>query len=62
LLKKLNDRFADILTSPGTIDLSGPLPEEDDESELSSLPRLVIDFSRKDFGRLRNLIDVINES
>jgi len=62
LIKKLKDRFTDLLTSPGTIELSGPLPAEDDEPELALLPRLVLDFNRRDFGRLRNLIDVINES
>ncbi len=61
LIKKLKDRFADLLTPPGAIELSGPLPAEDDEPELAHLPRLVMDFNRRDFGRLRSLIDVINE-
>lgn len=61
LIKKLKDRFTDLLTSPGAIELSGPLPAEDDEPELSHLPRIVMDFNRRDFGRLRSFIDVINE-
>jgi uncharacterized protein (TIGR00730 family) len=61
LIKKLKDRFTDILTSPGTIELVGALPAEEDEPELAHLPRLVLDFNRRDFGRLRSLIDVINE-
>ncbi len=61
LIKKLKDRFTDLLTSPGAIELSGPLPAEDDEPELAHLPRIVMDFNRRDFGRLRSLIDVINE-
>jgi len=57
---KLKDLFADILTPGGTMEPSGPFPAEQEEPELAHLPRLVIDFNRKDFGRLRNLIDAIN--
>ncbi|MEK6775447.1 MAG: TIGR00730 family Rossman fold protein [bacterium] len=57
---ELNERFPDILLPRGSLTLSGPLPAESDEPEIAHLPRLVVDFSRQDFGRLRNLIDVIN--
>jgi hypothetical protein len=53
--------FCDLLTAQGDLLLSDPLPEESDEPEIAHLPRLIIDFNRKDFGRLRELIDVINE-
>ena len=59
-IKKLMEHFADILTPEGTIVSSRPLPAEQEEPELAHLPRLVIDFNKKDFGRLRNLIDEIN--
>lgn len=59
-IEKLRERFADILAPGGTMALSGPLPLEKDEQELVHLPRLVIDHNRRDFGRLRNLIDMIN--
>lgn len=59
-VRELKARFFDILTPRGDISLSGPLPEETDEPEIAHLPRLVIDFNRKDFGRLRNLIDDLN--
>ncbi len=59
-VKKLNEKFPDMLTPDGKIYLSGPLPQEDDEPELSGLPRLVMDFNLIDFGRLRNLIREIN--
>jgi hypothetical protein len=36
------------------------LPQEEDEPELSGLPRLVMDFNLMDFGSLRNLIREIN--
>jgi hypothetical protein len=52
--------FADLLTAGGEIAASGPLPEERDEPEIKHLPRLVIDFNKKDFARLRELIDAIN--
>ncbi len=57
----LNARFRDILTPGGSIRASGALPAEEDEPEIWDLPRLVVDFDRRDFGRLRCLIDAINE-
>lgn len=59
-VKELKDRFSDILIPQGSIYLSGPLPAEADEPEIANLPRLVVDFNRKDFGRLRKLVDAIN--
>src|SRR5512135_997310 len=53
--------FADILAPGGRIFLSGPLPEEADEPEIAHLPRLVLDFNERDFGRLRSLINVVND-
>jgi len=60
-IQKLKERFHDILLPQGDITASGPLPEEKDDGELIHLPRLLIDFNRHDFGRLRSLINVINE-
>jgi hypothetical protein len=59
-VEALKDQFQDILTPQGSISLSGPLPEEEDEPEIAHLPRLIVDFNRKDFGMLRRLIDAIN--
>ncbi|HET6514277.1 MAG TPA: TIGR00730 family Rossman fold protein [Thermodesulfovibrionales bacterium] len=56
----LRERFSDILAPEGEMHLSGPLPAEGDEPEIEALPRLVMDFDRKNFGRLRSLIDAIN--
>jgi hypothetical protein len=36
--------------------------EEADEFKLVELPRLAFHFNRRNFGRLRELIDVINAS
>ena len=59
-IKSLKENFSDMLMPQGDIRLTGPLPEEDDEPELSGLSRLVLDFDRKSFGRLRSFIDEIN--
>jgi hypothetical protein len=60
-VEEVKNQFGDILTPKGNLLLSGPLPEESDEPEIAHLPRLILDFNRKDFGRLRELIDEINE-
>ena len=60
-IRKLKERFHDILLPGGEIVPSGALPAELDDAEVVHLPRLIIDFNRKDFGRLRSLIDAINE-
>jgi hypothetical protein len=59
LLDKLNKEFADIVTKAG-IALCDPLPEEDDEPELAHLPRLSFHFDKLQWGRLRQMIDVLN--
>jgi uncharacterized protein (TIGR00730 family) len=59
LLDEIDDRFRGILLE-GRFTVSDPLPEEGDETALAGLPRLVFSFNRRDFGRLRQLIDYIN--
>ena len=59
-VEQLNAGFADILLPKGEISLSKALPAESDEPDLAHLPRLLVDFDRKDFARLRHLIDAIN--
>jgi uncharacterized protein (TIGR00730 family) len=56
---RLNDLFSDIIVEGGIV-ASGPHPEESNEAHLSVLPRLTFHFNRKNFGRLRQLIDAIN--
>jgi hypothetical protein len=60
LLEQLNTYFADILAN-STFMVTGPLPEERDEPDLAEIPRLVFHFNRRDFGRLRQLIDCLNQ-
>lgn len=59
-VQEINELFHEILAPEGSIYLSGPLPAEEDEPEFADLPRLIIDFNRRDFGKLRTLIDFIN--
>lgn len=58
-LKGLNREFADLLAC-GTIEATGPLPEEANQPEIAHLPRLVFTPHRNNLGRLRALIDAIN--
>ena len=59
LLATINRDFADLVTR-GEFELGRALPEERDERELVELPRLIFRFNRRNLGRLRQLIDVIN--
>ena len=59
LVKKLHKDYTDILKSGGFTQC-GPLPEEEDEPQLDTLPRLVFRHRHKNFGRLRELINTIN--
>ena len=60
-LQQINEQFGDILVE-GRFEQSGPLPEENDEQELSDLSRLAFHFNRRDLGRLRQLIDHLNRN
>lgn len=53
--------FADIVIRPGPFTQSGALPPEFNEPELLALPRLSFPFNRRSYGRLRQLIDRLNE-
>jgi len=59
-MKKISTDFAEILKS-GSFEQCEPLAEESDEPQLDQLPRLVFRHRRRNFGRLRQLIDAIND-
>jgi uncharacterized protein (TIGR00730 family) len=59
LLQRIHREFADIVVEGG-FTVTDPLPEERDEPTLADLPRLVFQFNRREFGRLRQLIDCLN--
>ena len=58
-LDNLNHSFADILSS-GRIATAPIFPEEEKDPEHRKLSRIQLDFNRRSFGRLRQLIDSIN--
>lgn len=60
MLSRLSVEFADIITK-FEISLSGPLDEEKDEPELAHLARLSFYFDRNHWGRLRQMIDLLNQ-
>ena len=59
-VSKLNEDFANILAS-GTLTQCGALRQERNEPEIAELPRLCLHFNQRNFGRLRALINAINE-
>lgn len=59
-LKLINQKFKDILKS-GEIRLSPPLKEEIHKGEYLNLPRLVMNFNMHDYGRLCEMIHIINK-
>jgi len=60
-IERLNLDFVDILAGE-TISQTSALPQELNEPEIAHLPRLVLTPQRKNFGRLRKLIDAINNA
>lgn len=57
----IEGEFQDLLAPGGCFRQGGALPEEHDDPELLNLPRLVLDFNRTSFARLKALIDTINQ-
>ncbi|MGL4464386.1 MAG: LOG family protein [Planctomycetia bacterium] len=62
LIAALRSEFADILTDPTKLTLGPAHPDEANEPELAHLPRLYVPFTRNAFGRLRLLIDRLNDA
>ena len=59
LLTQLNDEFTDLLEI-GRIERATAHRLESDDTEAINLPRLTLNFDRKKVGRLRQMVDVIN--
>jgi len=59
LVAALGEEFADICQE-GTLAAVNPFPVERDDPSAMHLPRLAFRFNRRNFGRLRMLIDRIN--
>lgn len=58
-LAALSEDFADIIVS-GKVENCETAAEEKEESDAVEHPRIVFDFNRRQYGRLRQLIDVVN--
>ena len=55
----MNEDFADIVME-GKIKAIAPTPEEVEDNDRLELARIAFNFNRRDYGRLRQLIDVLN--
>jgi len=55
----MNEDYADIITGP-PIRRIEPTPEEMEDNDHVDLPRIAFGFNRRDYGRLRQLIDQLN--
>ena len=58
-LQALNEDYADIITGE-PMRVAPPTEEEKDDNDHLDLPRITFGFNRKDYGRLRQLVDVLN--
>src|SRR5262245_30530891 len=58
-IENLNEDFADIITGE-PIQLIEATVEEREDNQYVDLPRLAFEFNKRDYGRLRQLIDQLN--
>jgi hypothetical protein len=58
-LAALNEDFADIIVE-GKIAIVKPTADEMEDNDRLDLVRIGFNFNRKDYGRVRQLIDVLN--
>jgi uncharacterized protein (TIGR00730 family) len=58
-LEAMNEDFADIITGP-PMKVIDPTPEEKADGDMLELARVAFGFNRRDYGRLRQLIDTLN--
>jgi len=60
-VKSLNDQFADVLEL-GQLVQGVALPEEANEPDIAHYPRLILQPSRRNFGRMRLLLNAVNDA
>ena len=60
-VERINDEFGDLVVA-GKITQALALEEEANEDAILDLPRLIFTTHRKKYGRLRLMIDAINEA
>ena len=56
----MNDEFADIVVE-GSIDITEATPSEVEDADALDCERIGFVFDRRQFGRLRQLVDRLNE-
>ncbi|MGH8023461.1 MAG: cytochrome D ubiquinol oxidase subunit II, partial [Limisphaerales bacterium] len=59
-LAAMNDEFAGII-SDGKIEAVEAMPDEVEDNDNLEKPRLALKFNRRDYGRLRQFIDRLNQ-
>ncbi len=59
-LEQLNEEFADIVAT-GTIEVIEPTPVEVKDDDLLASARVALHFNRRSYGRLRQLVDALND-
>lgn len=59
-IRQLNADFSDCLLQGGIFEMRRALPEEGDEPDLLTMPRLVFPFNRRSFVRLKEIIEYVN--
>ena len=55
----LNQDFGDII-STGKLEVIPPTSEEREDNQFLDLPRIAFEFNKRDYGKLRQMIDVLN--
>ena len=58
-IEAMNEDFADIVVGP-PIKRIEATPDESEDNDHLELQRVAFGFNRRDYGRLRQLIDVLN--
>lgn len=58
-IEAMNDDYADIITGE-SMHVTPPTDEEKEDDDNLKLPRIAFGFNRRDYGRLRQLVDVLN--
>lgn len=58
-IEAMNEDFADIITGPPIRRIEAT-PDEVEDSDHVELPRIAFGFNRRDYGRLRQLVDALN--
>jgi uncharacterized protein (TIGR00730 family) len=61
LLERIRRDFSDVLAG-GTFEQTAALPAEANDTHVANLPRLRFRFDRRSLGRLRQLVDLINQA